>query len=69
MELFSIGMPFKTKINQTLFKVVVTLKNVIIAQNFVSLNYLQCYYIPKTRVYKYFSFCFISKPFSDGVRY
>ena len=30
MELFSIGIPFKTKINQTIFKVVVTLKTLLL---------------------------------------
>ena len=30
MELFSIGIPFKTNINQTLFKVLVTLKTLLL---------------------------------------
>ena len=30
MELFSIGIPFKTKINQALFKVLVTLKTLLL---------------------------------------
>ena len=30
IELFSIGIPFKTKINQTLFKVLVTLKTLLL---------------------------------------
>ena len=30
MELFSVGIPFKTKINETLFKVLVTLKTLLL---------------------------------------
>ena len=30
MELFSVGIPFKTKINETLFKVIVTLKTLLL---------------------------------------
>ena len=32
MELFSIGIPFKTNINQTLFKVLVTLKTLLLSK-------------------------------------